>query len=902
MRKIWTTKGFEEFREGHFGNAGQNIYVSRAGVLQRIHQFDLTGNGYPDLLFCNSQSHWEQPPSFVYHDPLGACERTELPSRGAFSAAVLDLNGDGFDDLVLGFWRDGLRYDLNAVVYFGSKQGLTEQYHLELPAPGCTSVAAGDFMGNRKPAIAFLIDGHVRLFYQTNLGFEIKSYIDLNIYGQQLFTEDLDHDGFADLIVRSKNGDISIFWGSKEGIVTENVSHLPKPMEASSMQEKEKYGDVTGEEYVGDATPLPKTVKLGENYYILISLKHSAMLMPVYKDRSFGRPLVFDVSSCFSVAAGDITGNGFSDLVFACRDMHDDEEYSWIYWGSSDGYNESKRTPIRTQQACDVAVGDLNCNGFQDVVICQNRTKLSFTTNNLVFPGCGEGVSTTPLSLVSHDSRRVFIAHTSSEELPQLIIISNFARSASDEIDNVMYPGSSHGFSAKEAVRLPGWGSYSAIYADLNDDGLPDLSISNGCEFTPASGVGSYIFYGTREGIPQKPDSIVPTVRATTLLCADLNRDGYLDIVSTGFNNPYILIFYGSADGYNAENSEQIRLENEGNIITYPMSICLADLNNDGWLDLIVADMHGPRGYIFWGGPAGFSMKRSKALAVWKGRSITAADLSGNGYLDLLIGAHLPQECGPHDSFLTIYWNGPEGISEERKIMLPVKSANSMAVADFNNDGRLDIFTGAYGDSRERDIESYIYWNRKGRGFSYWDRQCLKTHAVAGCMACDFNEDGWIDLAVANHKVQGDHKGYSEVWWNGPKGFNSERTTKLPTIGARGPSLVQPGNIRDRGPEEYYVSAVKRLPDGAKVVGIEWQAEIPQKTWVKAQLRSASEESRLDNAEWYGPNGAGSWFNNGDPVPKKIQLESWLQYRLALGAINSCRTPRITEVSVLYIE
>ena len=39
--RVWTTEGFEGFRAGTFGNGGQNLYVSRAGILQRIHQYDL---------------------------------------------------------------------------------------------------------------------------------------------------------------------------------------------------------------------------------------------------------------------------------------------------------------------------------------------------------------------------------------------------------------------------------------------------------------------------------------------------------------------------------------------------------------------------------------------------------------------------------------------------------------------------------------------------------------------------------------------------------------------------------------------------------------------------------------------------------------------------------------------
>ena len=72
----WTTMGFDGFSKGTFGNAGQNLYVSRAGTLQRIHQFDLNRNGYFDLVFCNDHDNGESAPSYVYREPLGKENRT----------------------------------------------------------------------------------------------------------------------------------------------------------------------------------------------------------------------------------------------------------------------------------------------------------------------------------------------------------------------------------------------------------------------------------------------------------------------------------------------------------------------------------------------------------------------------------------------------------------------------------------------------------------------------------------------------------------------------------------------------------------------------------------------------------------------------------------------------------
>ena len=78
----WITRGFEAFRRGVFGNGGQNLYVSRAGVLQRIHQFDLDRDGHVDLVFCNSQNHGEKPPVTLYQDVLGDTTARFLPSDG----------------------------------------------------------------------------------------------------------------------------------------------------------------------------------------------------------------------------------------------------------------------------------------------------------------------------------------------------------------------------------------------------------------------------------------------------------------------------------------------------------------------------------------------------------------------------------------------------------------------------------------------------------------------------------------------------------------------------------------------------------------------------------------------------------------------------------------------------
>ena len=144
------------------------------------------------------------------------------------------------------------------------------------------------------------------------------------------------------------------------------------------------------------------------------------------------------------------------------------------------------------------------------------------------------------------------------------------------------------------------------------------------------------------------------------------------------------------------------------------------------------------------------------------------------------------------------------------------------------------------------------------------------------------------DKAVANHKVFGDHKGYSEVWWNGTEGFLPSRTTKLPTCGPHGMSAIEPGNLMTRGPAEYYYSEPYRADRDLTVKAADVVADRPNKTWVKVLMRSAATREGLDGTEWR------------EPVGMKVEKGGFLQYRLEMGAVLSLATPRVTRVVVSF--
>lgn len=899
--QVWKESGFADFADGEFGNGGQNIYVSAGGVLQRIFRFDVNQDGYMDLLFVNSQDFNERPPAYIISDALTRPQIIELPTLGAYSAAIGDLNGDGYDDLVIANQCNGTHSDITAYVYYGSPEGLTERYKLELPAPDSRGVAIGDFNGDGRMDIAFASSGKLRIFYQDKNGFLPGNYTDIDMQITHLAAADLDGDGCSELYVRAKNGSPCVLWGGGDGISLERVTSVGgEDPEAAELKGSTEGWIVFAEGWK------PSILWLNGKPHLYRVEDKQACLFPVDNNRRIGEPLRLDCENTVAAAAYDINGNGYEDIVLAVCKSRAEEESSWIYWHTAKGYDNNYRTALPTTSARDVAVADLTGSGFGDVIICQGHTDILNSSESVVFRGSADGIDTQPTRFATHDATTVLTAKTSDSPLPQVIFINHLTGRARGDTLAYVYLGGEDGYSPDRKIELLGWSAPDGVCCDFNDNGWADILLSNCSENAVDQDPGSYIYWGGPDGYSLDSKIALPTKRAHGSAVGDFRHSGHLDLVSVGFDNPELLIFKGGPGGFDLENPQRIMLNSNLSaeeissmdkkiLMNEPRWLLAADFNNNGWLDLFVSQIYGPRCMILWGGPDGFSMDRCTLLSAEGTSCAQAADLTGNGWLDLIIGGHQSlSKKYKYESYIYIYWGGPDGYREDRRTQLPCYTCNSLTIADFNNDGILDIFATSYNAGRDRDCNSYIYWGMPGGVYSVENRTRLWGHSACGCVAADFNEDGWIDLAVAHHKTYGSHPGYSKIWWNGPNGFCEKNVTKLPTNGPHGMTPVDPGNIMDRSNEEYYTSNAHCLPENARVTKIEWDAQIQTKTWVKAQIRFAETRELLSHAPWQGP------FDSQQDINGLIQTGRWVQYRLALGAINGGNSPRVTSVSVEY--
>lgn len=892
----WHLDSFRAFSEGTFTDSGVNMYAAADGTLRLINGFDLNGDGLPDAFFPTNHAYGEKVDLSIFWDQPGysLAKKTQLPTEGGQDAAVADLNRDGHPDLVVLNRFDGTKNELSAWIYWGSAEGFSADRRDSLPAQGGEAIEIADLNGDGYPEIVIANSG---LTYHVAIDKIQQSYLYWNkagkfaadqkailptINGRDVAIADLNADGQPDIVLVSsgnetKESGARIFWGKNGNYDIANSLFLPGEGSAATA-----IGDLNG-----DGRPdlvLVNSVRLKgreAGIYDIVDTVQLDSFIYWNSDKGFsttnrtGLPTVNGAAA----AIGDLDKDGYPDLVFANLQGN----ASYVYWNSAEGFQPRRRLALPTNSARAVTVADVNKDGYPEIFFANNVLASNYDTQSFIYWGSPTGpdakrVQTLPVSGPS----AVLVADLTGKGTSDLIFISRNNGTGNDTPSSLFLSNRNNPqvFSPEARIDVSTVGPDSYAIADLNLDGKPDIVI-------PGNDGLSIYWNDDKNAFARANRTTVFPHALMGIRIADFNRDGYLDLLPSEWSpgSKQTHIYHGGPSGFSTAARTALEV---GGIRFHT----IGDFNNDGWIDVAFPDFNSQGVAIFWNSPSGFASDRRLFLPGRSPVALETADLNGDGWLDLIVPNLYDKNPPPEQKMRSfggspmgdvfIYWGSKEGFSNDRRQTLPALGPEDAVAADLNGDGLLDLFITAYHGGARRDYPSYIYWQGPN-GFDAKNVTMLENYSASGATATDYNADGYPDLLISNHQRDGNHHTNSYLYWGSATGFSEKNRLELPTRGVHLQSVSDHGEVHNRSHDYHYVSAPRQFAAAKSLSAFNWTADLPERTSVRFQIRSASTKEGLEKAAWIGPKGAGSSFETPTAAANIALKGPWVQFRATLS-------------------
>ena len=292
---------------------------------------------------------------------------------------------------------------------------------------------------------------------------------------------------------------------------------------------------------------------------------------------------------------------------------------------------------------------------------------------------------------------------------------------------NILLGNGDGTFKAGPAFPLTGQNVNNAAVGDFNGDGKLDLALSlpdaNQVQVLLGNGDGTFT-----------PLPAISVNGVFVVATADFNGDSKADLVVV---SDTLTILLGNGDGtFTVKTTIQV---------VSPQAVAVGDFNGDGKADLAVVDYTADAITILLGnGDGTFTQASSSPQTGFEPASIVAADFNGDGILDLAV-TNL-NDGNPEPGSVTVLLGNGDGTFRPTAAS-PVTGAvpNSIAVGDFNGDGKADLVTGDAGSN----TATVLLGNGDGTFAAPLNPPAGTNSLFVG--VGDFNGDGLPDLAAANN-------------------------------------------------------------------------------------------------------------------------------------------------------
>ena len=317
-----------------------------------------------------------------------------------------------------------------------------------------------------------------------------------------------------------------------------------------------------------------------------------------------------------------------------------------------------------------VAVGDFNGDGILDLAVAND---CSNTISMLLGDGTGNFVlaSSTPVGSVPAS---IGVGDFNGDGKLDLVVAD------SDGTVFILLGDGTGNFTAASSTSV---GSYllSLAVGDFNGDGNLDLVVVNGCHNS------LFVLLGDGAGNLTLASSVTANC-PMSLAVGDFNGDGKLDLAVTNAGDNTVSILLGDGTG-------RFTLQSSIGVGSWPSSVAAADFNQDGKLDLAVTNYGSqPAGntvsILLGDGKGNFTLASSPAPGI-NPSPVVLGDFNADGKLDLAIADVTWDSM--YQAITTLIGDGKGNFSltSSSPVSFDNWFGNTIAVGDFNGDGKLDI-------------------------------------------------------------------------------------------------------------------------------------------------------------------------------------------------------------------
>ncbi len=384
----------------------------------------------------------------------------------------------------------------------------------------------------------------------------------------------------------------------------------------------------------------------------------------------------------------DVDGDSWPDLV--TTSYTDGVSYtrpSSIHRGGPEGFADGRKLEIESAGTVDCALGDIDGDGHVEVVFANTYLGNAQHPDSYIYWGGPEGPGTGGREIAPSDgATAVAIADFDRDGRLDLAIANSGDGGGSHAADSFVYLGDEETFDWEHPIRLPTLGAQGMAVGDIDRDGWLDVVFANYRINMDVEGVDSVVYWGGPDGPSPARRTELPTVGAYDATLADLDGDGWLDVLigeSNELNVDYhrnVLVFWGAPDGLDPERRTE--LPSVG-----AQGVSVADVDRDGSLDVVVSNYwDGAQpdrdSWIYLGGGRlGPDRRLSIRTLAADGNSV--ADLNGDTWPELFFASR--ESAGEHELRSRLFYGGPEGYDPLRSTRLSTIGASGGVKRDPGN-------------------------------------------------------------------------------------------------------------------------------------------------------------------------------------------------------------------------